>query len=90
MHALQEVADSAVSARALSVRLQMSREALDAATSAYELTRQRYERGLGTYLDVLSAEDALIVNRRNVAELEARAFVIDVSLVRALGGGYRA
>lgn len=88
--ALQQVADAAVSARALGGRLEKSREALDAAKSAYELTRQRYEHGLGTYLDVLSAEDSLISTRRDVAELEARAFVIDVSLVRALGGGYRA
>jgi len=90
VHALQEVADSAVSARALDDRLAKSREAFSAAKNAYELTRQRYVRGLGTYLDVLSAEDSLITSQRTVAELETRAFTIDVSLIRALGGGYRA
>ena len=90
VHALNEVAESAVSARALDQRLTKSREALSAARKAYELTRQRYGRGLGTYLDVLSAEDALISNQRTVADLETRAFVIDVALIRALGGGYRA
>jgi NodT family efflux transporter outer membrane factor (OMF) lipoprotein len=87
--ALQEVADSAVSARALDARLGKSREALTAARTAYELSRQRYARGLGTYLDVLTAEDALIANRRTVADLESRAFTLDVALIRALGGGYR-
>jgi len=89
-HALQEVADSVVSAQALNARLSSSREALTAADTAYDLTRQRYARGMGTYLDVLTAEDALILQRRAVANLETRAFVLDVALVRALGGGYRA
>jgi NodT family efflux transporter outer membrane factor (OMF) lipoprotein len=89
-HALNEVADSAVSARALDARLSKSREALAAAKSAYDLASQRYGRGLGTYLEVLSAEDALIGQRRAVADLETRAFTLDVALVRALGGGWRA
>ena len=88
--ALQEVADSAVSARALEARLSKSREALTASQAAYELARQRYVRGLGTYLDVLTAEDTLISNRRAVADLETRAFTLDVALVRALGGGFGA
>lgn len=88
--ALQEVADSAVSARALDARLSKSREALIASQRAYQITRQRYARGLGTYLDVLTAEDALISNRRTVADLETRAFTLDIALVRALGGGFGA
>lgn len=90
VRALKEVADNAVSAKALTTRLAKSREALGAAQSAYDLARQRYSKGLGTYLDVLTAEDALITNRRAVADLETRAFTLDVALIRALGGGYRA
>lgn len=86
--AFKEVADSAVSINALGARLGKSREALAASQRAYELMRMRYDRGLATYLDVLSAEDSLIANRRTVADLETRAFILDVSLIRALGGGY--
>jgi outer membrane protein TolC len=39
-------------------------------------------------LDVLTAEDALISARRSEAELETRALILDVALVRALGGGF--
>jgi len=39
---------------------------------------------------VLTAEQALIVARRRDADLTARAFTLDVALVRALGGGYAA
>jgi NodT family efflux transporter outer membrane factor (OMF) lipoprotein len=90
VRALKEVADNAVSAKALSARLAKSREALGAAQSAHDLARQRYSKGLGTYLDVLTAEDALITNRRAVADLDTRAFTLDVALIRALGGGYHA
>ena len=88
--ALREVADSAVSARALDARLATSQEALAASTKAYDLARERYAQGLGTYLEVLTAEDALISNRRAVADLETRGFTLDVALARALGGGFRA
>jgi len=37
---------------------------------------------------VLSAEQSVLQNRQIVADLEARAFALDVQLVRALGGGF--
>ncbi|PIB91789.1 efflux transporter outer membrane subunit [Caulobacter sp. FWC2] len=88
--ALQDVADAAVSARALDVRLSESRAALQASTAAHGIAVQRYRGALSTYLDVLTAEDAMIANQRAVADLETRAFTLDVALVRALGGGFRA
>ena len=88
--ALRDVADVAVSQRALATRLTKSREALASAQAAHKIARDRYTGGLSTYLEVLRAEDALIANRRAVADLETRAFVLDIALVRALGGGFRA
>lgn len=88
--ALQDVADAAVSARALDVRLSESRAALQASSAAHDIAVQRYRGALSTYLDVLTAEDAMIANQRAVADLETRAFTLDVALVRALGGGFRA
>lgn len=88
--ALQDVADAAVSARALDARLAQSRAALEASTAAHAIAVQRYRGALSTYLDVLTAEDAMIANQRAVADLETRAFTLDIALVRALGGGYRA
>jgi NodT family efflux transporter outer membrane factor (OMF) lipoprotein len=88
--ALREVADVAVSQKALSTRLARSREALAASEAAHRIARDRYQGGLSTYLEVLRAEDALIANRRALADLETRAFVLDIALVRALGGGFNA
>jgi len=90
VQALQDVADVAVSARSLETRLSESRQALRGAQEAYDVALARYKGGLAAYLDVLSAEDALIANRRAVADLETRAFALDVALTRALGGGFTA
>ncbi|WP_242653573.1 efflux transporter outer membrane subunit [Sphingomonas jatrophae] len=88
--ALNEVADAAASRRALATRLAETRAAVAASEDAYRIARQRYEGGLSTFLNVLSAEDALTQNRRLLAELDARALALDVQLIRALGGGFAA
>lgn len=87
--ALKDIADVAASSRALSQRLSKSREALAASEQAYAIAQNRYRGGLATYLDVLTAEDSLIADTKNVAGLETRALSLDVALVRALGGGYQ-
>jgi NodT family efflux transporter outer membrane factor (OMF) lipoprotein len=86
--ALREVADAAMSRKALEGELQAARAAVAAAGEAHQLVRTRYEGALATYLEVLEAEDELILARRAQAALETRALVLDVSLVRALGGGF--
>lgn len=88
--ALREVADAATSAKALDARLDRSRASQAHAFRAWQVADNRYRGGLATYLEVLTAEDALITANRSVAVLEARAFTVRVSLVRALGGGFQA
>ena len=51
---------------------------------------QRYEAGLGNYLQVLSAETAVLNQRRLAVDLAARALDTQVALMRALGGGFQA
>lgn len=86
--AFREVADAVTSQRALGTRLAESRQALADSEAAYGIARQRYEGGLSTFLDVLTAEERVLQNRQIVVDLEARAFTLDVQLVRALGGGF--
>ncbi|WP_320076668.1 efflux transporter outer membrane subunit [Novosphingobium ovatum] len=90
INALREVADATASRRALSTRLAETQAAQAAAQAAYTVASNRYRGGLATYLDVLTAQDALIAARRATATLQTRAFALDVALIRALGGGYRA
>jgi NodT family efflux transporter outer membrane factor (OMF) lipoprotein len=88
LQALREVADTLVSRKMLALRVAASRDALTHAGEAYALARTRYASGLSSYLDVLSTEDGVLQARRNLADLETRAFTLDVSMVRALGGGF--
>jgi NodT family efflux transporter outer membrane factor (OMF) lipoprotein len=88
--ALQEVADAATSRQALGGRLAQAQAATDAAREAWQLSQRRYEGGLATYLDVLAAQDSYLALERDLTALQARHFQLDVTLVRALGGGYRA
>jgi NodT family efflux transporter outer membrane factor (OMF) lipoprotein len=88
VQALQDVADAAVSQKALGGQLIKTGEAVDTAREAWRIQNNRYEGGLSSYLDVLSAEDTLLTNLRTQSDLRSRAFTLDVALVRALGGGY--
>ena len=86
--ALEDVANAIASRDSLAAQTAQSRASLAGSESAYRIARLRYRGGLSTYLDVLSAEQAVIVARRRDTDLSARAFALDVALVRALGGGF--
>jgi NodT family efflux transporter outer membrane factor (OMF) lipoprotein len=88
VQALREVADVAASERALGDELARTTEGVEAARAAWRIQNDRYEGGLSTYLDVLTAEDSWLANRRAQTDLQSRAFALDVALMRSLGGGY--
>jgi NodT family efflux transporter outer membrane factor (OMF) lipoprotein len=89
VQALQEVADAAVSQRALAPQLAHIDEAVEAARESWRVQSDRYNGGLATYLDVLTAEDYLLGNLRSQSDLRSRSMTLDVALNRALGGGYQ-
>ncbi len=88
--ALQDVADALASAQSAERQLTERKAALDAGEEAYAVARERYQGGLSTYVAVLTAENAVIDERRAYADAQARAFTLDIALIRALGGGYAA
>jgi outer membrane protein TolC len=88
-NALREVADAVTSRKSLDGELAAARATVIAAAEAHSMVDKRYKGELATYLDVLSAEDQLIVAQRGLAEIETRAMILDVALVRALGGGFQ-
>jgi NodT family efflux transporter outer membrane factor (OMF) lipoprotein len=88
--ALREVADAITGSKSVSAQLADARAALASSEDAYRVARLRYQGGLTTLLDVLTAETTVLANRRIVTDLQAQALSTDVALVRALGGGYRA
>lgn len=87
--AYREVADAVTSRRALVERLSNARSAVVAAEDAFRIARLRYRGGLSNYLDLLPVETRMLEAQMDLADLETRAFALDVALVRALGGGFR-
>jgi NodT family efflux transporter outer membrane factor (OMF) lipoprotein len=87
-NALRDVADVVVSQRALQNQLVDARASLASSEDAYRIATLRYKGGLSPYLNVLTAENALLASRRSLADLQAQSLSLDVALVRALGGGF--
>lgn len=87
LQAVQEVADALGSGRSLQRQRAEQAAAQQASEAAYRLARERYQAGLGSYLHVLSAETAVLTQRRLAVDLQARQLDNQAALVRALGGG---
>jgi NodT family efflux transporter outer membrane factor (OMF) lipoprotein len=86
LEAVHEVADRITSALAVR-RQQVEQSAAQAsAETAYAIALQRYEAGLGNYLNVLSAEAPVLAQRRQGVDLAARALDTQVQILHAVGG----
>lgn len=88
LEAMQQVADTLSSQKALQARLDNSEQALTAYEEAYRLSKLRYDGGLSDYTSLLVAEQSLITQRRTVADLRSRAMTLDIALIKSLGGTY--
>lgn len=88
--AVRDVADQLASAQSITRQQAQQRDAQSSAEAAYDIAVQRYKAGLGTYLNVLTAETSVLAQRRLAVDLAARALDTQVQLARALGGGFQA
>lgn len=88
LDAVHDVADQVASSRSIALQQAEQREAQAAAEGAYAIALQRYKAGLGNYLNVLTAENTVLAQRRQAVDLAARRLDNQVALMRALGGGY--
>jgi NodT family efflux transporter outer membrane factor (OMF) lipoprotein len=84
--AVREVADHIGSAQSIERQQAEQAQAQLAMEAAYDVALQRYKAGLGPYLTVLSAEGAVLQQRRLGVELKGRALDTRVGLAKALGG----
>jgi NodT family efflux transporter outer membrane factor (OMF) lipoprotein len=86
--ALREVVDALTSLRSVAEQRRQQVQALTTAQEAYDLALLRYREGIGNYLQVLSAEQPLLVQQSLDADLSSRELALSIDLVRALGGGF--
>jgi NodT family efflux transporter outer membrane factor (OMF) lipoprotein len=86
--AFQDVEDNLSQLRVLNDETAVEQRAVGAAQHSLDLSNQRYKAGATSYLEVLTAETALLTNQRTLSDLQSRQFAASVQLVRALGGGW--
>jgi NodT family efflux transporter outer membrane factor (OMF) lipoprotein len=88
--AFNDVEDQLSGLRILEQESTVEQRAVASAQQSFDLSNQRYQGGVTSYLEVLTAEAALLQNQRTAVDLQTRQFVSSVGLVRALGGGWDA
>jgi len=87
LNSAREAADALSSLASLQRQQASQALALTSAESAYDVARQRYGAGLGSYLLVLSAQTQVLAQRRQAVDLQARLAQGQVALIKSLGGG---
>lgn len=90
LSAFRDVEDQLSTLRVLESEAKVEQRAVASAQRSYDLSNQRYKGGVTGYLEVLTAESALLQNQRTNLDLQTRRFLASVGLVRALGGGWDA
>jgi len=88
--AFQQVEDGLSGLNALSKASASQSAAVEDAQRALELANNRYAGGVTSYLDVITAQSALLSNQRLATQLLGQQLVTSVYLVKALGGGWDA
>ena len=85
---LQEVEDGITGVVTLDSALAQSQKAIVSARQALDIASARYEDGVATYLEVISAEQTLLNNARQQAQLSGQRLLVSVFLIKALGGDW--
>jgi multidrug efflux system outer membrane protein len=88
--AMQEVEDGILGGAALERAYSQSLAAVESARRVLDLATARYEGGVATYLDVITAQQALLNGERQASQLQGQRLLVSVFLVKALGGDWDA
>jgi outer membrane protein TolC len=87
--AMQEVEDGILGGAALDRAFTQAQVAIDSSSRVLDLATTRYEGGVATYLDVITAQQSLLNAERQASQLHGQRLLIAVFLVKALGGDWQ-
>ena len=87
--ALQDVEDNLAALRVLEEEAKLQNDALEAARLSVQLTLNQYKAGTASFLNVVVVQAAQLNEERNAVAILNRRLAASVSLVRALGGGWK-
>lgn len=84
----QAVEDQLSTLRILSQEVVQEHTALTSANHYLDLAQTRYRTGVDSYLNVITAQTAVLTDRVTELSIELRQMSASVSLIMALGGGW--
>lgn len=88
--AFQQVEDNLSALRILSQELQQQNAAVKSSQDYLTLAADRYQSGLDSYLNVITAQITLLTNQQTALNLQLEQLTSSVQLIKALGGGWEA
>jgi NodT family efflux transporter outer membrane factor (OMF) lipoprotein len=86
--AMQEVEDGITGVSALDRAYAQAQAAIVSARRVLDIANSRYEGGVATYLDVITAQQSLLNSERQAAQLMGQRMLTSVFLIKALGGDW--
>jgi len=90
INALNDVSTQVASIRSIDQQQADAQRALEASTSAYQLSVVRYKAGLSPQLQVLSADQTRLAAEQTLTDLKMSRRNMQIGLIKALGGGFDA
>lgn len=87
--AMQEAEDGITGMAALDRASAQARVAIASARRVLDIATSRYEGGVATYLEVITAQQGLLSSERLAAQLQGQLLLTSVFLVKALGGDWQ-
>lgn len=88
LSALQQVEDNLARLRILAEEAEITGRAVKSAQQSLDISTIQYRGGLANYLQVITAQTALLQNQRTAVNILSQRMVASVSLIQALGGGW--
>ncbi|HTI16317.1 MAG TPA: efflux transporter outer membrane subunit [Trinickia sp.] len=90
LDAFQQVQDGITGLSVLDGASKQAHAAVDDADRLLSLANDRYSGGLVAYLNVISAQQSLLMSQRQEVQIHGQQMAYSVALVKALGGGWDA
>lgn len=86
--AFQAVEDNLAALRILAEEVSQQQTAINSSAHYLQLALTRYKSGVDSYLNVITAQNAVLTNRLSQVQTQLHQMSSSVSLVMALGGGW--
>jgi NodT family efflux transporter outer membrane factor (OMF) lipoprotein len=86
--AFQQVEDNLAALRILTRAIEQQDSAIESARRSLQEADARYKAGLDPYLNVITAQTALLNDQQLAVNLRMQQIVASIQLIRALGGGW--